>query len=925
MAKSFINYEKELPEIPDRNYWEIPDCKLVKDESSLTGWRVDLGRRESNLLLVPSLRKVVNAWRDEGYPGMSEVTRRLFTYWFKEDHILPGTQNVLRYYFGQREAIETLVWLVEVQKIKDCQELIQTFASSQGNIESWKFQKTTTDQLQLEYTGKDGSLYNQDLPSEGLSRYALRMATGSGKTWVMAMAIVWSFFHKKNVEGSPLSTNFLIVAPNVIVFERLEKDFASSKLFHEIPLIPPEWKDEFSLKVILRGESTTPNPSGNLFLTNIQQMYESRNQEWTPQNAVDSLLGRNPTKDLANSNNVSMLDRVKSLKDLVVINDEAHHVHDQELAWSQSLIGIHKALPIGFSLWLDFSATPKDQNGWFFPWTICDYPLAQAVEDQIIKVPLIIREGGGEIQKQKEPPEPETVRKENVVQKYEFWLQAAFDRWKAHQEIYAKLGIQPVLFIMVEKSAYADEIGKYFREERTFDLKEDEVLVIHTNTSGEITKDDLEKAREAARNIDSPKNKIKVIVSVMMLKEGWDVRNVTVVLGLRPFSSNAEILPEQVIGRGLRLMRGIGPDHLQPLEVLGTPRLLEYLQGELERDGVSITSQNHGPMPPITIEPIQEKMQYDITVPITAPRLSQNVASLEQVNISSLDPVFSSLKELLSLSSKALDVSHATTNATVGTVVSRFPRALSSREVFASITYKTLGVIRLPSHFSKVYPLVQEYITTRCVDGTNGSLHLDEATLRALSHDMVQNRIARYLGENWGRQLIQVKPLQFEKRQFCLSQTLPFTWRRNLTDGPLECTKTVFNYVATYNNFERSFAEFLDEANDVVRFAALGTTEQGNSCTQFKVDYLKDEGAVGFYYPDWIVIQKTEQGEVNWIIETKGRIWRNTVNKDIAMEQWCSQVQKLTGDEWQYIRVNQKEFKKDQYHSLNDLLGFLGG
>ena len=84
--------------------------------------------------------------------------------------------------------------------------------------------------------------------------------------------------------------------------------------------------------------------------------------------------------------------------------------------------------------------------------------------------------------------------------------------------------------------------------------------------------------------------------------------------------------------------------------------------------------------------------------------------------------------------------------------------------------------------------------------------------------------------------------------------------------------KTIFNYVATYNDFERSFAAFLDGAGDVARFAALGTTEQRNSGTTFRIDYLKPNGAVGFYYPDWVVVQKVEGGEVNWIVETKGRV-----------------------------------------------------
>ena len=64
----------------------------------------------------------------------------------------------------------------------------------------------------------------------------------------------------------------------------------------------------------------------------------------------------------------------------------------------------------------------------------------------------------------------------------------------------------------------------------------------------------------------------------------------------------------------------------------------------------------------------------------------------------------------------------------------------------------------------------------------------------------------------------------------------------------------MFNYVATYNRFERAFAEFLDRAADVARFAALGTTEQGNSAAAFRVDYLKPRGAIGFYYPDWVAV-----------------------------------------------------------------------
>ena len=108
----------------------------------------------------------------------------------------------------------------------------------------------------------------------------------------MAMAVVWSRFHKQWVSGSDLSTNFLIVAPNIIVYQRLERDFANNRIFHQLPLIPPEWRAGFSQKVILREETTDPAPSGNLFLANIRQLYESHDEGQMSENAVEAISGK---------------------------------------------------------------------------------------------------------------------------------------------------------------------------------------------------------------------------------------------------------------------------------------------------------------------------------------------------------------------------------------------------------------------------------------------------------------------------------------------------------------------------------------------------------------------------------------------------------------------------------------------------------
>ncbi|MBI3962686.1 MAG: hypothetical protein HY335_08035, partial [Deinococcus sp.] len=124
-----------------------------------------------------------------------------------------------------------------------------------------------------------------------------------------------------------------------------------------------------------------------------------------------------------------------------------------------------------------------------------------------------------------------------------------------------------------------------------------------------------------------------------------------------------------------------------------------------------------------------------------------------------------------------------------------------------------------------------------------------------------------------------------------------------------------------YNDFERRFAQFLDTAPDVLCFASLGTTEQGESQTRFRVDYLKPSGAIGLYHPDWVVVQRTEQGEVNWIIETKGRVWEGTEAKDEAIRDWCARITERTGQHWQFARINQSDFEMQNPRTLVEAVG----
>jgi type III restriction enzyme len=900
MARAVVSYDKDLPEIPDRLADEKPTSHLAK-ETEDTFVVVD-GRRPSKMLLVNNLRKAVDAWRDDGYRGASHVTQRLFQFWFDEDHL--WHDQMLKYYFGQREAIETLAYIVEILNNQDAVPLIDTFheVPRRGMITFPIEYQTTMDgtrQIRRYFPDLDSDGL-QDLPAEGLRRYAFKMATGSGKTWVMAMVVVWSYYHRLMVQNSDLSKNFLIVAPNVIVYQRLEKDFASNRIFHDIPLIPPEWRARWNLKPILRGESTEPDPSGSLFLTNIHQIYESRHREWTPQNALDRILGRKPTGDLS-SQERSMLERIKSLPDLVVLNDECHHVHDEDLAWHKSLMSIHQAIPGGLSLWLGFSATPKDQNGTYFPWILCDYPLAQAVEDRIVKAPLIVHQ----VRKQ----DPDKVTREDVVTAYGEWILAALERWKEHYDTYKPLGPKPVLFMMAEKNVYADEIGAWLVDPlNKTGLRKRDVLVIHTDSEGDVRKGDLEIAREAARDIDEPDNKIKVIVSVMMLREGWDVRNVSVVLGLRPFTAQAQILPEQAVGRGLRLMQGISPDRTQTLEVMGTHAFEDFVR-ELETEGLGIKTVTKPPAPPIKIEPVQEKKAYDIAIPLTRPIYAHDYTVLSSLDPLSLDPIYdySELDERYRIQ---LRMEFATTETLVSTVdITPGPLPLK-QDLLSQITTRVAREARLSNVFADLYPHVHTYVRERCfgrvvdLDGEAARSHL-----RTLS---LQKGIAAYLAQHIGQLVTHKREIEFEERDFKLSDTDPFVWRRR----HLQCKKTIFNYVAAFNDYEAQFAQFLDDCPDVARFAAFA-----EHFTRFCVDYLSPSGARKLYYPDFVVVQDNDNGTtVNWIVETKGRKFESLPHKEASIKHWCQQVSAQIGQDWRYLRVDQAAFQPDRYVDFSALV-----
>jgi len=906
---TIIPYDRALPEVPGRTAYTKPDAYLEKLGEG--DYAVRQGRRPSTMFLVQKLRGAVDRWRDDTYPGISDVTRRLFQFWFDEEHLLPdGT--VWRYWWCQREAVETLVYLIESKGLTDFAPVAEAYGKQpQHGMLAMPFAIETAmdgQRLLRRWAPEVHRDALQDLPDESLLRYAFKMATGSGKTAAMAMAIVWSYFNRvlSPDRGSlpRFADNFLIVAPNVIVYDRLKRDFGSSRIFHQWPLIPPEWRGQWAVKIILRGDSTAPDPRGNLFLVNIQQIYESRDDAWTPGNAIDAILGRPPKQDLA-AYQPSMLERIRRLTNLMVVNDEAHHVHDDDLAWNQTLLALHENLKRkadrGLTMWLDFSATPKTQSGTYFPWTIVDYPLAQAIEDHIVKAPLIVH--------QVDKEDPEHVKKENVVQAYHDWIEVALKRWNEHTNLYRQVGQKPVLFIMAERTAYADVIAEHIRKHAR--LKKKEVLLIHTDTQGVLTKKYLEEARQTARDVDKPGSEVKVIVSVLMLREGWDVRNVTVILGLRPFTARAGILPEQAVGRGLRLMLDISPDRQQTLEVIGTKAFEEFVR-ELEHEGVGIDTIGTPPPLPVKIYSVKEKAQFDIAIPLTKPKYSHEYRDLGELDPLALPPIYDTdtLAEELAIE---IRMDFATTETTVHTEIITPDALVLSQDFLRDITQAVERLLGLSGHFAELYPIVKRYVRNRCF-GVEVDVEANDIK-RRLRDPMLQEGIAKFLSRQIAQLATRERAIEFEDAAFRLSQAKPFTWRRQ----HLPAKKTVFSECAVFNDLEGRFAQFMDAAPDVVRFAALA-----ESYTRFRVDYLSATGAIKFYYPDFVAVQETPDGEVNWVIETKGREYENVEHKDVSIREWCGKITSQTGQRWEYLKVPQREFAVSAASTFGELVNELG-
>ncbi len=842
--------------------------------------------------LVAELRKKVKAFRDGGYVGATDTSKSLLNWWFNKPHLLPqydGTLREFSYYFAQREALETIIYLYDVAGAKDKHDLMRFDAS--GLV--------------------SGSMFD-----ESWRRFVIKMATGSGKTKVMALALAWSYFHKLYEPESELARNFLVIAPNIIVLDRIYKDFAGLNIFFKDPVLPDNgyngrhWRDDFQLTLHRQDEVLITRPTGNIFLTNIHRVYAGNESlpSADDEDSRDYFLGPKPV-DATTDSKTDLGLIVRDIDELMVINDEAHHVHDASLAWFKSIEDIHNRLlqkGSALSLQLDVTATPKHNNGAIFVQTVADYPLVEAIAQNVVKHPVL-----PDKQSQCKLKERQSAK---FTERYADYLDLGVLEWQKAYAEHEKMGKKAILFVMTDDTRNCDDVAAYL--EGTYPDLKGAVLVIHTKNNGDISeassdkaKEELERLRELSNRIDDADSPYKAIVSVLMLKEGWDVRNVTTIVGLRAYSARSNILPEQTLGRGLRRMYP-GQTEEEQVSVIGTDAFMEFVES-IQAEGVELTRKPMGPgtgtKTPLVVEVDNANSgknidALDIQLPILSPRIYRDYKNLASLDIASFGHEKLAYRQFSKEEQREIIFWDITTNEISHTTVLDSAGVADYRHVIGYYAKTIMKDLRLFSGYDVLYGKIKDFVRDELF---TQPVVLDDAnTLRNLSELQATRTIIETFKKAINALTVRDKGDAEIRDYLKLRNMRPFMAKEQES---LPAKKSVFNRIIGDSHFELVFASFLEKCPDVLSYA------KNYIALNFCLDYVERNGKISYYRPDFIV--KLSKNRVVFV-ETKGNADLDTPLKIKRLRQWCEDVNKAQNEvEYDFVYVEQAVF--DMYAAKN--------
>jgi type III restriction enzyme len=849
------------------------------------------------LPLVNQIRPRVEAWAEAGHQGASGITKKLLEHW--KD---PEQRDGRRFFFCQLEAMETLIWLAEAP------------AAEKVGI---------------------------DIPSDGgdFGRLCTKMATGSGKTIVMAMLIAWHVLNKTTYPQDTRFTKYVfIVAPGLTVRNRLEvlKPDAPGNYYELFNIIPPGLHEKLRQgRVIVRNWHTLMPLDPD---------------------AGPKVVKKGPESDEAFTRRA--LDKYADYENWLVINDEAHHAWrvppkataqefpkdelEEATQWIGGLDRIHKTRTI--LACHDLSATPFAPTGkrsteeTLFAWIVSDFGLNDAIESGLVKTPrVVIRDDGrltaqyksrlyhiyadpevkDDINRRAEEHEP---LPDLVQQGYYLlgkdWLEAA-QQWKS-----VGTPTPPVMITVANRTETAARIKYTFDHGRIrieelcapdktlhIDSKvldkaesreEAPELVALANGDDENCEDgenDAPKKRFSKKDnaellrrtvdtvgkVGTEGEQIQNVISVGMLSEGWDAKTVTHIMGLRAFTS--QLLCEQVVGRGLRRTAyEVNPQTklLEPeyVNIFGVPfTFLPHEGGE--------GSAPPPPSPKTEVTPLIERARYEITWPNIVridyeyrPKLTLDLASVPVLQLdASATPTMADLAPVME---GKPDVKRIST-IDLEELGKRFRMQRivfeAARDVYDQVqpTWRGSREVLL----AQVIRLVEKFIASDRITITPPLFNQDDLRRRIML-TVNMTKIVQHIFERIRFDNVQGRNLVFDREHPTRSTGDMRPW---YTGRPCELTqKSHINFCVFDSTWEATESYSIERAQEVEAWVK-------NDHLGFEILYIW-QGIVKKYRPDFLI--RLTNG-VNLVLEVKGQDTQENRSKRQFLDEWVKAVNEHGG------------------------------
>lgn len=898
---------------------------------------------EDNISLLLAQRlsdKVCEEWESgEMMNRVTPVTRELLQYWFCEPFT---TERTFNFHAGQRQAILNTIYLHEVAAVQCVED---------------SYAAVLPDEMGLV------DIANLTQAKYQMPKYAIKMATGTGKTWVMHAIVLWQLLNARHTDVADRYTQrFLLIAPGTIVYDRLldaylgkmvegERRSETSDLYkYQELFLPPQYREEVFNFVQTntvskdQGIGRKAIGEGMIAITN-WHLFLQRDDEEEEKDLIDQLLPLRP--GIAAGNALDALDRrylrgteaeyLHDLEDLMVINDEAHHVHEnagdkEDVQWQQALDYMLEDKRMRIQV--DFSATPYEQRGKnrriYFPHIVVDFNLRDAMQRGLVKTLSLDQR---QSLTQLADLDYSAIREGRSVialsDGQKLMLRAGLERLNRLQDDFAGQK-HPKMMVVCEDTKVTPLVEHYLVSEG---LAPEEVLRVDSDAKGRVKDEEWRRVSERLSNMDSHPTP-RVVVSVMMLREGFDVNNICVIVPLR--SSQSDILLEQTIGRGLRLMwrepeyadakienrQRLLVEKREPLNYMDILFIVEHprfrkFYDELVNGGLAAVDSGEdspnalGDM--ITAELKENYEDYDIAW-INILRDSEEILEMPMPEVEGME-VFSAytleqLRRYLATDGETF-VSQAVAMKTT------FGKFNVKADLFTADSYREYlqKLLRTVTHTQdREKPLVQigeallmqtmdRYIRTRLFGRPFDPFNGNDWKILLAQNGVVTQHIVKVMASELYRlqQAVMTTEAEVEETWFSRVERLPMREQYSLALRKTIYTRTAFP--SHGGGLERAFMEFIDADSDVERWIKISETRHRFA----QIAYMREDGLMATYHPDFLVVT----ADKTFMVETKGddKVHdRNVLRKRQAAVEWCSKISSVQEQEWEFILLSESDF-----------------